>query len=155
MLSNKTLSQFEMTTKEILKLKKLPGKEIIKPISEGKWSIREIIIHLFYWDKYILDVMIPNISNGANLPDFPDHDTHNQEGINYIKDYKSNESIFDLFENTRSRIIDEFSSIDNGTGFTIGKGKRQFSPEEFIKIFLHHDNHHLEQISSFINTSKE
>lgn len=143
---NKTLHQFEKTIEEIIKLKDLEETELIEPISEGKWSIREIVGHLYYWDKYNLEVMVPKMSDGEILPEFPEHDQYNEKGIYYLRD-KSVESILTIFIKTRKELIDNLENISEDTRFTIGKGKRQYSGESFTKIFLKHDIHHLKQIN--------
>ncbi|GGA85154.1 DinB family protein [Ornithinibacillus halotolerans] len=142
---NKTYQQFESTIDEITKISDTEYTLLLEPIQEGKWSIREIIGHLYYWDKYNVEVMVPKMQENANLPPFPDHDEHNAEGIAKLEG-KSLETIIDLFIKTRKRLIDSILEVKPETRFTIGKGKRQFSGESFIKIFLKHDQHHLKQI---------
>ncbi|MCG7344200.1 DinB family protein [Sporosarcina sp. ACRSL] len=141
------LKEFEKTMEAIEKLKGVQESKLTEPIRKGKWSIREIIGHLYYWDKYNLEKMVPLMANGANLPQFPDHDQHNKEAISYIRD-NSVETIIDAFLETREELIDRISKVEEDVRFTIGKGKRQFSSESFIKIFLNHDLHHLQQINN-------
>lgn len=146
----KILMEFEETIDAIKKLKDVQESKLNEPISKGKWSIREIVGHLYYWDKYNLEKMVPIMANGVNLPQFPNHDQHNKEAILYLRD-KTVESIIDAFIETRKELIDSISEIEEDVRFTIGKGKRQFSGESFIKIFLKHDIHHLQQINGKLN----
>ncbi|MGN8648055.1 hypothetical protein ACTNEO_18680 [Gracilibacillus sp. HCP3S3_G5_1] len=44
---NKTLSQFEKMVDNILDLKEISEEILSEPIREGKWSIREIVGHLY------------------------------------------------------------------------------------------------------------
>ncbi|KGR77982.1 DinB family protein [Ureibacillus manganicus] len=141
----KVFKQFEDTLHEIQKLKEVKESQLVDPISEGKWSIREIIGHLYYWDKYILENMVPAMFNGANLPQFPDHDQHNKEAISYLIDYSVDE-IIDAFTETRKELIESTLIVVEDVRFTIGSGNRQFSVESFIKMFVEHDIHHLKQI---------
>ena len=145
-MSNKSFTDYEKTIHEVLKLKDIPESQLLDPIQEGKWCVREIISHLFYWDKFNLDQMAPHMSNNANLPPFPDHDFHNQDAIKYIDRYKSVDSLIDEFSQTRKQLLDKMSSIENGAKFTIGTRERQFSVDSFITIFVDHDAHHLKQI---------
>lgn len=142
----KTLNQFEKTIDEIIKLKELDNALLNEPIHEGKWSIREIVGHLYYWDKFNLEQMVPKMIEGAILPEFPDHDQHNKEAIANLKN-KSVETVINDFANTRRELIKSLLNLDDEVRFTIGKGKRQFSGESFIKIFVKHDAHHLKQIN--------
>ncbi|MBW8348584.1 DinB family protein [Bacillus sp. IITD106] len=146
----KVLKQFEETIDVILTLKQVQESLLLEPIREGKWSIREIVGHLYYWDKYNLEKMLPEMADGANLPPFPDHDEYNEEAISYLKDQPI-ESIINSFIATRKELIRSISNIGEDVRFTIGKGKRQLSVESFIKIFLKHDIHHLQQINEKLN----
>ncbi|MED4174567.1 DinB family protein [Halalkalibacterium halodurans] len=140
-----TLSQFEKNIDEILALKEIDDTVLCKPLSEGKWSIREIVGHLYYWDKFILEKMVPLMGEGGNLPGFPEHDQHNEDAILFLKEY-SVESIIDHFVATRKELTREMKNLAEDIRFTIGGGKRQFSGESFLKIFLKHDAHHIKQM---------
>ena len=150
---NKTLRQFEKTIEEISDLEKIHTALLLEPIHDGKWSIREIIGHLYYWDKYNLEKMVPKMSEGAKLPSFPDHDQQNKEAIVYFENH-SIESIIDDFIKTRKKLIEALLSLDDEVRFIIGTSKRQFSGESFIKIFIKHDAHHLQQINEKVNSKK-
>jgi uncharacterized damage-inducible protein DinB len=142
----KTFSQFEKTIDEVMKLKEISETVLCEAISEGKWSIREIVGHLYYWDKFNLEKMVPLMAEGADLPNFPDHDQHNEEAMLFLKD-NTVESIINNFVVTRKELTERISSLDGDVRFTIGGGKRQISGESFIKIFIKHDAHHLKQIT--------
>ncbi|WP_017187559.1 DinB family protein [Alkalibacillus haloalkaliphilus] len=146
----KVLKQFEETMDTIQKLKEVPEAQLTEPISDGKWSIREIVGHLYYWDKHNLEKMVPLMTNGGKLPPFPNHDEHNEEAVAYIKDH-SVETVIDDFIETRKELIESISKVEKDTRFTIGQGKRKFSSESFIKIFVKHDVHHLQQINVKLN----
>lgn len=142
----KTLSQFNKTIDDISNLKEVSEVKLCEPISEGKWAIREIVGHLYYWDKFNLENMLPLMIEGADLPKFPEHDKHNKEAMTFLKN-DSVKSIIDNFVVTRKELKDRISSVDENIRFTIGGGERQFSGESFIKIFIKHDIHHLKQIN--------
>ncbi|RLL48545.1 DinB family protein [Oceanobacillus piezotolerans] len=129
----------------IMELKEVPEEILREPIKEGKWSIIQIVGHLYYWDKFNLEKMIPYMADGGDLPKFPDHDQHNEEAMSFIKDY-SVDSIIDSFALTRKELNERISSLGKDVRFTVGGGKREFSRESFIKIFIKHDAHHLKQI---------
>lgn len=124
---------------------------LLLPIKENKWSIREIIGHLYHWDDYNLQTMVSQMRNGAILPNFPDHDQHNQKGLQSLEG-KTAHQILTLFIEKRQAIIEAIEKIDMMDRFTIGSSKRAFSSETFIKIFVKHDAHHLKQIKDFLVT---
>lgn len=141
----KTLNQFESMVNEILDLKEISEEKLSEPMEEGKWSTIQVVAHLYYWDKYNLEKMVPHIAEGTDLPQFPNHDQHNEEAMAFIEGF-SVESIIDSFVQTRKELTEELSRIGNDVRFTIGGGKRKFSRDSFIKIFIKHDGHHLKQI---------
>ncbi|MCS7458559.1 DinB family protein [Paenibacillus doosanensis] len=145
-MSLKAIISYQDTTKEIAMIKENEEYKMLDPIKEGKWSIREIIGHLYYWDKFILEQHIPCMAQGANLIAFPDHDFHNNEGIQYISNFKNMVALIDEFVYTRNQLCEAIDSIKSDIRFTIGSGKRQFTLESYISIFSKHDIHHLEQI---------
>ncbi|ADU32256.1 DinB family protein [Evansella cellulosilytica] len=142
----KTFKEFASACEEVLKLQGVPEEKLCEPIQEGKWSVREIIGHLYYWDKFNLERMLPDMHDGADLRKFPDHDEHNAEAISFLQD-EPVEAIVDRFVETRQVLTGKLVSLDGNMRFTIGGGKRKLSVESFTKIFVKHDTHHLKQIA--------
>ena len=137
---------YQNTTVEIVMLKEIEEQKMLEPVQEGKWSIREIIGHLHYWDKFILEEHIPNMKQGVTLTEFPDHDSYNREGIHYISRFDNMDALIDAFANTRNQLFEAINRMNDDVTFTIGKGKRQFTINSYIAIFSDHDYHHLNQI---------
>jgi hypothetical protein len=107
---------------EITRFKELDEPRFLEPISEGKWSVKEIIGHLFYWDKFILEKHFPSMDQGAVLISFPDHDEHNSEAIQYISTFKTTNSLIDKFVEKRRQLIEMMSGIESDVILTIGSG---------------------------------
>ncbi|WP_231686904.1 DinB family protein [Bacillus sp. JCM 19034] len=145
----KQLKSFLGTVNEVEKLKDQSSNLLNQPIANGKWSTKEIIAHMYYWDYFILHQMVPNMVDGAKLTAFPDHNKHNEEGLELVGD-QSIESIIKLFIETREKLVRELDALEEDIRFTIGAGKRQFSIESFVKIFVRHDAHHLKQIHELV-----
>lgn len=143
---NKHLSEFEKVVDDVVDLKGISEEKLSEPIKEGKWSIIQIVGHLYYWDKYNLEKMVPYMAEGVDLPAFPDHDQHNEEAMSFIEGL-SVKSLIDRFVQTRKELVEKVSRVGQEDRFTIGGGKRKFSGESFIKIFIKHDAHHLKQIN--------
>ncbi|CAG9621886.1 DinB family protein [Sutcliffiella rhizosphaerae] len=116
------------------------------PIADNKWSRFEVVGHIYYWDKFLKDVMVPQIKANGVLPSFPNHDEYNKEAIDYIKRFNDYKEFQKEFTHTREELINELKKIDTETKFTIGEGKRRFNTESFLKMFCKHDQHHLNQI---------
>ncbi|XEC93809.1 DinB family protein [Paenibacillus tarimensis] len=142
----KAIKSYGKTIEEISKLKEMDEHRLIVPIQEGKWSIREIIGHLYYWDKFILEQHAPSMAQRANLTPFPDHDLHNYDAIQNISRFETVVSLIDEFVQTRNKLLETIKHIENDIRFSIGSGKRQFTIESYFSIFSKHDIHHLNQI---------
>ena len=150
-MDNESLNQFGKTIEEFLKLKEYPEYLLNVPVSEGKWSIREIVGHIFYWDKFNMETMVTNMSNGAKLPPFPDHDSQNKEAVSYIDKFDSIASIIDAFMETREQLIEIITGIDESVVFKIENEPYEFSIESFVELFVEHDAHHMKQIQKHLN----
>jgi len=146
-MSNKAALNYGQTAEEILKYKEFGEQRLLEPISEGKWSVKEIIGHLYYWDKFILGNHVPYMNEGTNLNAFPNHDLHNREAIEFISVFTTTGSLIDEFVLNRRLLIESISGIDSNAKFTIGSGKRQFTVDKYLKIFIDHDIHHLKQMN--------
>jgi len=146
-MSNKAALSYDQTAEEILKYKEFDEQRLLEPISEGKWSVKEIIGHLYYWDRFILRNHVPYMNEGANLNAFPNHDLHNREAIEYISVFTTTGSLIDEFVLNRRLLIEAISGIESNAKFTIGSGKRQFTVDKYLKMFIDHDIHHLKQMN--------
>ncbi len=120
------------------------------PIKEEKWSIREIIGHLYGWDIYNAEEMVPLMKREETLPEFPEHDLFNAQVIQGLDGF-SVEEIIAMFIDERRKLVERLENVDPNARFTIGSGKRRFSAESFASIFVKHDNHHLKQIQQKIS----
>jgi len=125
-MSSKAALNYGQTADEILKYKEFDEQRLLEPIGEGKWSVKEIIGHLYFWDKFILVNHIPYMNEGTNLNTFPNYDLHNREAIEYISIFTTTGSLIDEFVLTRRLLIEAISGISSNAKFTIGSGKRQF-----------------------------
>lgn len=66
-------------------------------------------------------------------------------------EYKTAGSLIDEFVLNRRLLIEAISGIDSNAKFTIGSGKRQFTVDKYLKIFIDHDIHHLKQMNERIS----
>ncbi|SDT50692.1 DinB superfamily protein [Paenibacillaceae bacterium GAS479] len=149
---NKVLNEFSnfLLWAETLKV---TAKDIwLKPISTGKWSLREILAHLMYWDKNSLEMMVPSMSEGAQLF-FVDIEKHNQEAAVFAQSYHSLDALIDDLVKTRKQLLILLVEKYNDTmKFTIDNDNYSF--KKFVNVFIHHDEHHKKQIEAFMKQEK-
>lgn len=69
-MPSKTIKDFNNFISYVESLRDLPENFWTKPIAPGKWTLKELVCHLWNWDQYSLDKMIPLMESGAKLPDF-------------------------------------------------------------------------------------
>ncbi|WP_186575952.1 DinB family protein [Aquibacillus kalidii] len=140
-----SIVQFADTIKQINHLKSLPTAVLEKPLADGKWSIREIIAHIIYWDKFILNELVPQMTNENELPPFPDDDEFNDKAVRYYETYKTLD-ILEEFVTVREKLISEIQNLEPTVTFKVKRWNKTLTPESFINMFVSHDQHHLKQI---------
>ncbi|WEG10901.1 DinB family protein [Pullulanibacillus sp. KACC 23026] len=141
-----TLNFFNQCTEALLALKEMPERFLTDPIGEGKWSIREIIGHLYFGDLYNLEEMVPLMADGVSLPPFPNHNEHNEKAISYIKRFETVSDLLGTFAQTRQLLIQALEKVGKEAQFEIENEPGQYTVESFVDLFAKHDAHHLKQI---------
>lgn len=122
------------------------------PIAPGKWTLKELISHLWNWDVYSVEKMIPFMQDGAQLPPFVDLDAYNNTAIEKAKRFPDPEALIHQFAATRREMIQKLEEIyDPSIRFTIGNEEGQLSIDSYVDIFVHHDEHHKRQIEALCN----
>ncbi len=145
---NKTLNHFADFLPWVEKLRTTDKDLWLKPISIGKWSIREILTHIMYWDKNSLEMMVPNMEEGATLF-FVDIEQNNQEAAVFAQSYITLDALIDDLIKSRQQLIGLLNDkYDNTTKFTIDN--RNYTYKKFVNVFMHHDEHHIKQIEAFL-----
>lgn len=120
-----------------------------KPVASGKWMVKDVIAHLWHWDDYTLNVMLPQMQDEALLPEFPDHDEHNAAAIELGKRFQDQDALVSAFAVSRSLLVKRFRNIDQPhMQFKIGLDDRPYSLERYLHIFAQHDEHHRKQIEA-------
>ncbi|WP_416148296.1 DinB family protein [Salipaludibacillus sp. HK11] len=132
------------------KLQRYDEKTLTIPIKPGKWSTREIIGHLYYWDRYLIEAMIPHIAEGAVLPPFPNHDVYNRAAIASLEGRNASR-IIDGFISGRKLLIEQISSLDDKIAFKIRGSEEIFTTDKIIDKFFKHDKLHQGQIETFLS----
>lgn len=120
-LSTSTYQAYESNMEFFRSFRSKDEDELISPICKGKWSVKEIIGHIYYWDLFLLEKMVPEMKEGGVLPDFPDHDEYNEKAIQAIMIFNDTEALIKEFVLTRKELIRNLENLNQGVRFTIGK----------------------------------
>ncbi|WP_054026573.1 DinB family protein [Bacillus sp. FJAT-28004] len=149
---NKTLSQFSDLVSWMEKLRDTGKEQWLQPTSPGKWSIREILTHMMNWDKNSLEMMVPAMEEGAKL-NFVDIEKHNQVATALAQAYMELDILIDDCIKTRQDLLALLNEkYDTTTKFTIDN--RNYTYKKFVHVFIHHDEHHKQQMEAFLEREK-
>lgn len=149
---NEVLNQFSDFLLWVENLKETAKDLWLKPISTGKWSLREILTHIMYWDKNSLEMMVPNMSEGAELF-FVDIEKLNQEAAVFAQSYNSLDALIDDLVKTRKELLGLLEEkYNDATKFMIDN--HNYTYKKFVNVFIHHDEHHKKQIEAFLEQEK-
>ncbi|HEY2491732.1 MAG TPA: hypothetical protein VGI33_02220 [Paenibacillus sp.] len=105
-----------------------------------------------HWDNNILEMMVPNMAEGAKLF-FVDIEKHNHEATVFAKSYTILDVLIDDLIKTRLQMLELLKEkYDDTTKFTIDN--RNYTYKEFVNLFIHHDAHHIKQVEAFLKQEK-
>ncbi|GAK13018.1 DinB family protein [Geomicrobium sp. JCM 19039] len=137
---------------EVTRLCRLNDTTLSSPLAPEKWSIKEIIGHMYYWDCYLCEHVLPYIEESVSLPEFPNHDEFNQKAMEKIQ-RRSPKEVLQQFLRQRRKLITAFSKHPDPLVFTIREGLEDvpYTIEQLRYDFLEHDEHHLLQIRQFLS----
>lgn len=127
----------------------------LKPVAEGKASVREIISHLTNWDNYLIYSIIPAVRNGEEMV-FPDFDSFNEKAYEYARSGISRNRLLDEFKQTRIQLVEMLlADLDLAVKHVPANGvaicphtNTPYSLLYIIHEFIEHDIHHKNQILS-------
>lgn len=145
---NKTLDEFAEFLTWVEQLKETADGSWLKPIADGKWSLREILAHIMFWDKNSLEMMVPRMEEGARLF-FVDIEKHNAEAAVFAQSYTSLDALIEDTVRTRRQLLELLNEkFDSKTKFTIDNSN--YTYKKFVHVFIHHDDHHKKQVEAFL-----
>ncbi|MGF2615883.1 DinB family protein [Rossellomorea vietnamensis] len=145
-------------------------KEVVSPnenqaeisIAEGSWSIKQIITHMYRWDLYLLEEVLPSAVAKKEVS-FPSHNEYNAESQEYSKTV----GIEDLLQQSillRGQLIKELETekfkimLDEPitvNGLThCPNTKTRYSLTYLMHEFVDHDKHHTWQITDFLKLTQ-
>lgn len=153
------IMEFELARDWVNSLKDYPEKDFFNPIEKDKWSVAEIITHLAYWDKYVLEEILPNMKQNADIKSI-DFQELNDQASSYALSGITFMSLIDQFVNGRKDLVTklrEKSDAEFLVHFKINGEEideysgAPFSMYSYISSFVWHDHHHKKQIVEFFN----
>jgi len=144
----------------IQSLKSINEKLFFTPIKMGKWSPAEIISHITFWDKYILEEILPKMKQGANIVTV-EFVVINQPAAKYALSGVSRESLIKEQVESRKNILSALKAKAEEEFFVAFKLNGEEIDEysgyphtmfNYFASFVWHDNHHKQQIMEFLSS---
>ncbi|ACT01363.1 DinB family protein [Paenibacillus sp. JDR-2] len=162
MTQNEILHSFKNFSNWIRSLENMNETLWFAPIAKNKWSISEVIAHLFNWDRYLISEILPAVQSGNEIS-FPDYDTFNKRASEYIQSGISKSKLIDETVATRQLLVQLLHEMTierltrrltvNGVSNCPSTGAH-YSLIYIIKEFTEHDTHHKQQIIRFLQLNQ-
>lgn len=126
------------------------------PIAPGKWTVRDVVAHLYLWDDYFLENAVAKIADKQPLTlRHLDFDRFNSEAAERGKAFGKSE-LCALAVRCRHKLLELLHSIpESEYGLTHKTPDGTFVLSKYIPDFVWHDNHHKKQIESLLEASGE
>ena len=109
---NKIINDFNEYSIWINTLKGMKEELWMAPISEGKWTIGEIISHIMNWDDYLLRETLSSVRDGKGM-EFPDFD-YNKLASSYAKSGISKMKLLEEAKAKRELLVKELKLLSAG-----------------------------------------
>lgn len=141
------IQDMQQLIRDVECLKEIEEAVWTKPIDSGKWCIRDIISHIYLWDKYFYEKAIDPIRNGQpiRVESIP-FDEFNRNAVEQGSKLTQLEMITLTIE-MRSAIV---SALEAVTETMYIQAFGEFTIESYIVDFVEHDRHHMQQIHNLL-----
>jgi uncharacterized damage-inducible protein DinB len=151
-LSKDMVEEFKSFIQYVEGLRLIKEENLNQPISDGKWTLKDIISHIMLWDKYFYEEAIHKVKLEESVTArHLDFNEFNAKAIEYAKT-KSVDDIIQTCIEYRSKIIEDISGLPEEEYLREYKDgdKKKFSIRGYLRAFISHDKHHKKQIVKFI-----
>jgi hypothetical protein len=130
------------------------------PITEGKWSIKKIISHIYRWDIYLIEVALPSAVQEKAVS-FPIHDEYNKASALYSETVNF-DVLIDQSVRARNNLIKGINNHKDVLEDPITVQENTHCPGTHSAYtllylfgeFVDHDGHHIHQINDFLSVNE-
>ncbi|TYS17636.1 DinB family protein [Rossellomorea vietnamensis] len=136
----------------------LDEKQSDLPLAKGKWSTKQIISHMYGWDLYLLETVLP-AALSIKAVSFPSHDECNARSLKNTETFRF-EKLIQQSIHLRDRLLSELNTEKyllileqplTVNGIThCPKNGTQYTLAYLMHEFADHDYQHSNQIINFI-----
>lgn len=156
-MKEQVLSKFSSYIKFLEELERMDVSLFDKPIKAGKWSIKEIIAHLYRWDLHFFDQSIPRVLKERAII-YPSYHDYNKQSELYARTIEVKNILQDSIQ-VRKNLIHRLDKLD-GILFepiTINghtncpRTNEQYTLSHYIEELIDHDHQHKQEIEEFLS----
>lgn len=127
----------------------LPESTLLTPVRAGGWSMRHIIGHIYYWDRFLIETVLPSVKSTNPVRQWPQPDIYNQSALASIEGRRAR-WVADRGIEMRTTLLDQLSDVDLAAPIHIQSREDIKSAGILIKVFDQHDFHHIRQIELYL-----
>ncbi|MFJ7746814.1 DinB family protein [Peribacillus sp. NPDC097295] len=133
-------------------LKDISNELWVKPFYSGSWGTSEVISHLMYWDKFMMENRITYILRNECIPIINiDVEAMNKEAAEYARAGITKEDLLNQFIFVCEELVNLIGKIPEERFFQPLQGKEHITLSEYLVGMIDHDLKHKIQIEIHIN----
>jgi uncharacterized damage-inducible protein DinB len=137
-------SNFIKAQEELLDTVEKFPKEKTNKIFYGDWTIKELVGHISAWDKYFTKVL-RNLSGGIETDHWGNINEFNEKEVAKRKGWSLNKLTKELV-GASNEFIKTYKKLDKKFLNQKIWDKRKYTPEDILKIQIHHYESQIKQI---------
>ncbi|MGO4274466.1 DinB family protein [Paenibacillus sp. TAF58] len=148
------IKEFSTLILFVQSLRQLDDGTWVTPIEESKWTTRDVVAHLMFWDKYFFEEAIEKITTRQQVTSqHLNFDEFNKRAIEYAK-IKEKQEIIDMTIHYRNEILRHLGLIpeEEFVKEHVDGDGNNFSVYNYLMGFIPHDAQHINQLKDFLAT---
>jgi uncharacterized damage-inducible protein DinB len=147
------IEQLQNLTSFLISLRRIDGTVWTDHITQGKWSVSDIVAHIMAWDKNFLEKIIPKLLRREQVMLEEDTDVQgfNNRAVEYGRTLNQ-EQLLDKAIFYRSQIVSQLKNLPEDAFSTTVPATNSFTLSSFLQnMFVSHDTHHKKQIKEYLS----
>ncbi|MBB4826839.1 putative damage-inducible protein DinB [Sporosarcina luteola] len=150
-MEEKIIAGLQLYIQWVETLGSLSEQEAALPYADGKWSPKEILMHMAEWDRLTIEERLAYMKDSSTFHEVPadiPFDEFNAEAARKAKDKTFDEIRMYAIE-MRRRLLSELALLEGEQwDASIPIGEFTISIRQYFSDFIEHDKHHKTQLDS-------
>lgn len=129
---------------------KLDDGVLKTPVRAGRWTMRDIISHIYYWDRFILETVLPACDSQTEIRHWPHAELYNRSAIAALEG-RPVKWILSQGISVRRLILEEMAKRNASDRLMIHGRPDITNLQDVVDVFGQHDDHHIQQIQHYLH----